>query len=69
MVNRLPTYGDKIQQLKEAKTALQLENRVLENTISENVALGLVEKRANRLGFETVKNLEYVKSLSLASIQ
>lgn len=67
MVNRLSTYGNKIQQLKNSQAGLELENQVLENQIAQNTALNSLEKKANELGFDSIKNVEYLKSLSIAS--
>ncbi|MCL5783794.1 MAG: hypothetical protein M1142_00350 [Patescibacteria group bacterium] len=60
MANRLSTYGDKIQQLKDAQASLELENQVLENQIARQSSLISVETKSSKLGFETVKNFEYI---------
>lgn len=65
---RLSTYGNKIQDLKVAKAGLELENQVLENEIAEKTSLLSIEFQANIYGFDTAKNLEYVKPLNLASL-
>lgn len=69
MVNRLSTYGYKISELQKTKAALNLENQILENLIAEQVSLSSMESRANELGFALIKNLEYIKSASLASVR
>lgn len=68
-VNRLSTYGDKIQGLKEAQARVELENQVLENVIAEESSLNVLEKRATLLGFESVKTFQYLNSRNLASLR
>lgn len=67
MVNRLSTYGKKIQEIKVVKANLELENQNLENAIAQNSSLKEIENKAARLGFTSIKNLEYVKQPRLAS--
>lgn len=69
MVNRLSTYGDKIQTLQEAKVALLLENQVMETMIAQKSSLFQIEIEANKLGFAPIRNLEYFKPVALASLQ
>lgn len=69
MVNRLSTYGTKIEQLQEAEVNLKLENQILENQIAQNNSLAQIEERSSLLGFGNTKNLEYIKSPALASSQ
>lgn len=68
MMNRLSTNGNKIQELKIAKSDLELENQVLENKISQVTSLQALEEKAIALGFETIKHVEYpTKPSDLAS--
>lgn len=67
-VNRLSTYGDKIQGLKEAQARLELENQVLENIIAQESSLNVLEKRATLLGFGSVKTFQYLNPQNLASL-
>lgn len=67
LVNRLATYGDKIQELKQAQASLELENQVLENSIAEKMSLTSVEREAGELGFSSIKDIEFVKQTGLAS--
>lgn len=70
VVNRTSTYGDKIYQLKQAQTNLELENQVLSNTIAQSSAMVLLEKKATSLGFNTINQIEYIKfSGKLASAE
>lgn len=69
MVTRLSTYGHKIQELKVAKANLELENQIIENQIAEKSSLISLEEKAEAYGFSNIKNLEYVKPASLASVQ
>ncbi|GEM_PF-1627628 len=68
-VNRLSTYGEKIQELKVAQARLELENQVLENKIAQGASLHSIEKKASVLGFDSVKNYQYLKSPELASMR
>ena len=61
VVNRLSTFGEQILQLERTKASLQLENKILKNQISEKGALKEVRKKAEDLGFEVSKNIEYIK--------
>ncbi len=68
-VNRLSTYGEKIQELKNAQARLELENQILENKIAAESSLNSIEKKAVALGFDSVKNYQYLKSPELASLR
>lgn len=69
MVNRLSTSGDKIQELKQTRASLQLENQVLESHIAQQSSLVSLEGKAVNLGFDSIKTIEYVKiPTDLASI-
>lgn len=67
VVNRLSTYGDKIQELKNIQASLKLENQILENTLASKKSLLSIEKRAEQLGFTYAKKLEYLSDINLAS--
>lgn len=69
VVNRLSTYGNKIQELKNAKAALELENQILSNAIAKETSLTSVEKKAAVIGFASVKNYTYLSSPELASVR
>ena len=69
MVNRLSTYGDKIQDLKNTQASLELENQILEYKISERTSLQKIESKASLFGFNSRKNIEYLQPVSLASAQ
>lgn len=69
VVNRLSTFGSKIQQIKDSQANLRLENQVLENEIAKHSSLLSVESSSSKLGFESVKNLEYIKlTTNIASV-
>ena len=68
MVNRLSTYGNKIQSFKQQEAALQLENQVLTNQIAQKASLMSTEKRSTALGFDSVKSVEYLKPTNIASV-
>lgn len=67
MVNRLSTYGKKIEGLKVVEANLQLENQVLENSIAQGASLGQIENKSTNLGFGGIKNLEYILPIPLAA--
>lgn len=67
MVNRLSTYGHKIEDLKGAQAILELENQILENKIAEEGSLWKMEQKAGFLGFQSIKSFEYFKPVNLAS--
>lgn len=69
MVNRLSTFGKKIQQLKEIQANLHLENQVLENELAQNTSLLIVEEKAASLGFEPIKNITYYQPSIIAAVQ
>lgn len=66
-VNRLSTYGYKIQEIEQAEVALNLENQILENKISQQSSLINIENKASDLGFATISKIDYLKTPSLAS--
>lgn len=68
MMNRLSTFGDKINQLKVNKASLILENQVLENRIARKVSLLNIESKASQQGLQSVKNIEYIKAPALAAL-
>lgn len=61
-VNRLSSYGDKLNQIKSAQSKLELENQLLANEIALKNSLSFIEERSTLLGFLPVKNVEYLKS-------
>lgn len=67
VVSRSSTYGSKIQEIKDAKASLVLENQELENIVAHQTSLGLVEKKAVEYGFENIKQLEYISPPVVAS--
>ena len=66
-MSRLSTYGNKIQELQNAQVILELQNQLLENTVAETASLVEVDKKAEMLGFGTVKSFEYLRPSSIAS--
>lgn len=70
LVNRLSIYGDKIYQLKQAQAILELENRVLSNSIAMSSSMSVLDKKATQLGFNNIISIEYIKFADkLASVQ
>ncbi len=66
-VNRLATFGDKIQQIEDTRASLELENQYLKSQIAEQSSLPVVEKKAAELGFVPMENLAYLQTTSLAA--
>ena len=66
VVNRLASYGDQIGNLEQTQARLKIENQLLENKIAEKSSLMEAEKLVNRLGYQKVKNFEYIKAENLA---
>lgn len=66
-VNRLSSYGAKLNQIKSAQINLELQNQVLENEIAQKTALSYIEKAADSLGFANIKNIEYLNSPVVAN--
>lgn len=70
IVNRLSTYGDKIQELKVAEAKLELENQIIANSIAKDSSMIALEKKAAELGFGSINQIEYIKiSDKLASAE
>ncbi len=61
VVNRLSTYGNKIQDLNDQKSALELENLLLKNQIAEFNALNNINEKASIFGFENIKKVEHIR--------
>ena len=68
-VNRLSSYGDKLTQIKNSQETLTLENQVLENQVAQKSSLFFIEQSSFKLGFESAKNIEYLKTTAVASAQ
>lgn len=66
MVNRLTTFGNKIEQLKDVQSQLQLKNQILENEIAGEISLAQIEEKSTSLGFDSVKNIKYINPQPLA---
>ncbi len=60
LVNRLSTFGLEISKLEQAAFALETENQLLKNEIDKQSSLISIENKARSLGFEKVKNIEYI---------
>lgn len=68
MVNRLATYGSKLQDLKEEQATIGLQNQILQNQIALHESLLTLEERGKSLGFDTTLSLDYHLSKSIASL-
>lgn len=65
-VNRLATVGEQIAQIERTKSALELENELLEKKIAEKKSLAQVEQSSKQLGFGKIQKIEYVSDSGLA---
>lgn len=61
VLNRLSTYGSVIQSLEVQKETLVLENRLLEMEIAKQSSLQGLEPKARSLGFESIRDLEFIR--------
>lgn len=61
VANRLSTFGEKINGLESTKYSLALENDYLKNQIAQKKSLTLNEKKSKSLGFDKMKNIQYIK--------
>lgn len=66
VANRLSTFGEKINGLESTKYSLQLENDYIKNQIAQKKSLTLNEKKSQSLGFNKIKNIEYIKDQQVA---
>ncbi len=66
VVNRLATFGSQINKLEKNKSALTLQNQILKNQIAQDSSLKVIETKARVLGFEPIKNIQYIKDSGLA---
>lgn len=65
-MNRLATVGDQIAQLEKTKTALELENELLEKRIAEKKSLTQIEESSKKLGFSKIQKIEYISDNGIA---
>lgn len=63
VVNRLATFGEQINKLSITKSNLELENQMMQNQIARLSSLHEIEKEAINLGFEKIRNIEYINTL------
>lgn len=66
LVNRLATYGMEISKMQYSAEGLKRENQVLKNQIDEQASLTVNYQKAAELGFESIKNVYYLKSQDIA---
>lgn len=65
-MNRLATVGEQIAQIEKTKSALELENELLEKRIAEKKSLTEVEESSKKLGFGKIQKIEYVSDNGIA---
>lgn len=61
IVNRLSTYGEKINEIERKKSQLELENSDLKDKLYTKLSLEKISKQASSLGFDSIKKTEYIK--------
>ena len=66
VANRLSTFGEKINSLESTKYSLELENDYLRNQVAQKKSLLLNQKKSMNLGFNKIKNVEYIKDSGIA---
>jgi len=66
VANRMSTFGEKINGLELTKYSLQLENDYLRNEIAQKKSLNLNAKKSTFLGFDKIKNVEFIKNKPIA---
>ena len=59
-VNRLSTYGVKINKLEEAKNQIQLENDLLGAQIAKGASLLNVSEKSSQFGLEKIHHTIYL---------
>lgn len=59
--NAMATFGQKLASIENSQKALQLENRVLENEIAKQTALGNIASASAMLGFIKPKTIQYLR--------
>ena len=62
VANRMSTFGENINGLESTKYSLQLENDYLRNQIAQKKSLTLNEKKSQSLGFNKIKNIQFIKA-------
>ncbi len=61
IINRLSTFGAKINQIEKEKSQLELENADLKDKLFNKISLDKTSKKAMEVGFEPIKSIEYIK--------
>ncbi len=64
-VNRLSTFGKKIDELKQTEREIVLQNTILENQIAQKSSLLLLEGQSKSLGFGTTSTIQYIKDINV----
>ena len=59
--NTTATFGQKLSSIENSERSLLLENRVLENEIAKQMALGNIASKSATLGFIKPKKIQYVR--------
>lgn len=67
-VNRMSSYGEKINKIEETTTVLRMENQILKNKIDERMSLSRTKGYSTKLGFEKIQKMEYIKGSDQKSL-
>lgn len=65
-VNRLSSFGSELSRIEQAKANLTLQNDLLEAQIAESSSLNQASKMAGALGFQNIKDIQYLSLPQLA---
>ena len=61
VTNAMVTFGQKLASIENSQRSIQLENRILENEIAKQTALGNIASASATLGFIKPKTIQYVR--------
>lgn len=65
-VNRLATFGEKINQIERLKAQIHLENQILENQIAQGSSIKNLKDLTMDAGFQKISTLYYIQPSGLA---
>ena len=66
LANRLSTSGEEINKLERLAINLRMQNQQLKNQIDEKSSLIFISSQAQKLGFDKISKIQYLKASDLA---
>lgn len=60
VVNRLSSYGERINFIEKTAAELQMQNQILKNQIDKHSAIATAKQNALKMGFDKAQNIEYL---------